>query len=167
MTTARIIKKYPNRRLYDTDESRYITLSDVKDLVIKKIDFVVIDKKTGDDITRSILLQVISEQEQHGEAIMSEDFLSQVIRSYGKVVPGFMANYMEQSLKLFMTQQQNIRGQVKRVVGVDPVGAVADIAQKNFLRWKSLQDEVLQRLTRGTRDPDEDSRNSEDRKKAS
>ncbi|MDH4049007.1 MAG: polyhydroxyalkanoate synthesis repressor PhaR [Gammaproteobacteria bacterium] len=165
MSTARVIKKYPNRRLYDTDESRYITLSDVKDLVLKKIDFVVIDKKSGDDITRSILLQVISEQEQHGEAIMSEDFLSQVIRSYGKVVPGFMANYMEQSLKLFMTQQQNIRGQVKRVVGVDPVGAVADIAQKNFSRWKSLQEEVLQRLMGGSRDSDGENAKTEDRKK--
>jgi polyhydroxyalkanoate synthesis repressor PhaR len=166
MTKARVIKKYPNRRLYDTDESRYITLSDVKDLVIKKIDFVVIDKKTGDDITRSILLQVFSEQEQQGEAIMSEDFLSQVIRSYGKVVPGFMANYMEQSIKLFMTQQQNIRGQVKRVVGVDPVGAVADIAQKNFSRWKLLQDELLQRLMRGARGNDDEDHKPEDRKKA-
>ena len=121
MSEARTIKKYPNRRLYDTEESRYITLADVKDLVIKKVDFRVIDKKSGDDITRSILLQVISEQEQHGQPIMSQDFLSQVIRSYGNAMPDFMANYLEQSLKLFMTQQQNLRGQVKRVVGVDPV----------------------------------------------
>ena len=147
MSTARVIKKYPNRRLYDTDESRYITLADVKDLVINKVEFVVIDKKSGDDITRSILLQVISEQEQQGEAIMSQDFLSQVIRSYGKVVPGFMANYLEQTTKLFMVQQQNVRGQVKRVVGVDPVLAVTDIAQKNYTRWKSLQDEVMRRLS--------------------
>lgn len=147
MNSARVIKKYPNRRLYDTEESRYITLADVKDLVLGKIDFVVIDKKSGDDITRTILLQVIAEQEQHGEAIMSEDFLSQVIRSYGKVVPGFMAKYLEQSMKLFMTQQQNLRGQVKRVVGVDPIEAVADAAQKNFNRWKSLQDEVFRRFS--------------------
>jgi polyhydroxyalkanoate synthesis repressor PhaR len=147
MSTARVIKKYPNRRLYDTDESRYITLADVKDLVVKKVEFVVVDKKSGDDITRSILLQVISEQEQQGEAIMSQDFLSQVIRSYGKVVPGFMANYLEQSTKMFTVQQQNLRGQVKRVVGVDPVVAVADIAQKNFNRWKTLQDEVMRRLS--------------------
>ncbi len=147
MSTVRVIKKYPNRRLYDTDESRYITLANVKDLVVKKIEFVVIDKKSGDDITRSILLQVISEQEQQGEAIMSQDFLSQVIRSYDKVLPGFMANYLEQSTKMFMVQQQNLRGQVKRVVGVDPVLAVADIAQKNFNRWKSLQEEVLRRLS--------------------
>ena len=154
MSTARVIKKYPNRRLYDTEESRYITLVDVKNLVIGKIDFLVIDKKSGDDITRSILLQVISEQEQHGEPIMSQDFLSQLIRSYGSAMPGFIANYLEQSLKLFMTQQQNLRSQVKRVVGIDPVVAVADVAQKNFNRWKSLQDEVLRRFGGGSRNRD-------------
>ncbi len=154
MNAARVIKKYPNRRLYDTEESRYITLVDVKKLVISKIDFFVIDKKSGDDITRSILLQVISDQEQHGEPIMSQDFLSQLIRSYGNSMPGFIANYLEQSLKLFMTQQQILRGQVKRVVGMDPVGAVADAAQKNFNRWKSLQDEVLRRFAGGGRNRD-------------
>lgn len=166
MSSARTIKKYPNRRLYDTEESRYITLGDIKDLVINKIEFIVIDKKSGDDITRSILLQVISEQEQQGDAIMSEDFLSQVIRSYGKVVPSFMSNYLEQSTKLFMTQQQNIRGQVKRVVGVDPVVAVTDIAQKNFNRWKSLQDEVFRRLAGTGRDGENDGAVNEDQKKA-
>ena len=167
MSTVRVIKKYPNRRLYDTEESRYITLANVKDLVVKKIEFVVIDKKSGDDITRSILLQVISEQEQQGEAIMSQDFLSQVIRSYDKVVPGFMANYLEQSMKLFMVQQQNLRGQVKRVVGVDPVTAVADIAQKNFNRWKSLQEEVLRRFSGNPHEltDDADTELSEDHKK--
>ncbi len=168
MSAARVIKKYPNRRLYDTEESRYITLVDVKNLVIGKIDFLVIDKKSGDDITRSILLQVISDQEQHGEPIMSQDFLSQLIRSYGNAMPGFIANYLEQSLKLFITQQQNLRGQVKRVVGIDPVGAVADVAQKNFNRWKSLQEEVLRRFAGGSRN--RDSRNesalAEEQKKA-
>jgi polyhydroxyalkanoate synthesis repressor PhaR len=166
MSTARVIKKYPNRRLYDTEESRYITLADVRDLVLKKTAFVVIDKKTGQDITRSILLHVIIEQEQQGEAVMSEDFLSQVIRSYGKVLPGFVANYLEQSLKLFLTQQQNLRSQVKRVVGVDPVAAVADRAQKNFNRWKSLQDEVFRRFggLRDTSASEEDSM-PDDRKK--
>lgn len=168
MSAARIIKKYPNRRLYDTEESRYITLADVRDLVLDKIDFTVIDKKSGDDITRSILLQVISEQEQQGDAVMSQDFLSQVIRSYGKVMPGFMARYLEQSMKLFMTQQQYIRGQVKKVVGVDPVMAVSDAAQKNFHRWKSLQDEVFRRFTGGAGacEPENDSEDrAKDRKK--
>lgn len=143
MSNSRIIKKYPNRRLYDTEESRYITLADVRDLVINKIEFTVIDKKTGDDITRTILLQVIAEQEQQGEPVMSTGFLSQVIRSYGDAMPDFVSNYLEQSLKLFMKQQQTIRGQVKKVVGIDPVSAVADIAQKNYNRWRAIQDEVL------------------------
>lgn len=164
MNTARVIKKYPNRRLYDTHESRYITLANVKDLVIGKIDFVVIDKKSGDDITRSILLQVISEQEQQGEAIMSQDFLSQVIRSYGKAVPGFLAKYLDESMKLVLTQQQNLRGQVKRVVGGDPFLAVADAAQKNFNRWKSLQDEVFRRFSGINRDDEPVARISGDQK---
>ena len=82
MTETRTIKKYPNRRLYDTEESRYITLADVRRLVLEKVDFVVIDKKSSKDITRNILLQVISEQEQHGDPIMSRDFLSHVTVSY-------------------------------------------------------------------------------------
>lgn len=165
MTTARVIKKYPNRRLYDTEESRYITLVDVRNLVLNKTDFTVIDKKSGQDITRSILLHVIIEQEQHGDAVMSEDFLSQVIRSYGKVVPGFVANYLEQSLKLFLTQQQNLRSQVKRVVGVDPVAAVADRAQKNFNRWKALQDEVFRRFGGSHGPASDENATSDDRKK--
>ena len=152
MSEARVIKKYPNRRLYDTEESRYITLADVRNLVLEKIDFLVVDKKSGDDITRSILLQVIAEEEQHGDAIMTEDFLSQVIRSYGKVMPGFMARYLEQSMRLFMNQQQNVREQVKRVVGVDPVETIADVAQKNFNRWKSLQEDVRNVLSPASRD---------------
>ena len=125
-----------------------------------------IDKKSGADITRSILLQVISEQEQHGDAVMSRDFLSQVIRSYGDAMPGFVAKYLEQSMRLFMTQQQNLRGQVKKVVGVDPVLAVTDIAQKNFNRWKSLQDEVFRRFTGGRDSQDDAGDARKNRKKA-
>ena len=88
MSEPRTIKKYPNRRLYDTVESRYITLADIRRLVIDRIDFVVMDKKTQEDITRSILLQVIAEQEHGGEPLMSRDFLSQIIRSYGGAMQG-------------------------------------------------------------------------------
>ena len=167
MSSPRVIKKYPNRRLYDTEESRYITLSDIRDLVLNKVEFTVIDKKSGADITRSILLQVIAEQELKGEAIMTEDFLSQVIRSYGSVMPGFMARYLEQSMRLFMTQQQTLRGQVKRVVGIDPIEAVADVAQKNFNRWRSLQDEVYRRFASPSHDADEAPKRIESGRKGS
>jgi polyhydroxyalkanoate synthesis repressor PhaR len=103
MSEPRTIKKYPNRRLYDTVESRYITLADIRRLVLERIDFVVVDKKTQGDITRSILLQVIAEQEHGGEPLMSRDFLSQVIRSYGAGARTTMGSYLEQSLKLFAT----------------------------------------------------------------
>ena len=104
MSEPRTIKKYPNRRLYDTVESRYITLADIRRLVIERIDFVVIDKKSQGDITRSILLQVIAEQEHGNEPLMSRDFLSQVIRSYGAAGRGMVGSYLEQSLRQFAIQ---------------------------------------------------------------
>jgi polyhydroxyalkanoate synthesis repressor PhaR len=101
MNEPRIIKKYPNRRLYDTVESRYITLADIRRLVVERIDFTVIDKKTQADITRSILLQVISEQEHGTQPLMSREFLSQVIRSYGTPVHSGLAGALEQSVRQF------------------------------------------------------------------
>ena len=83
----RLIKKYPNRRLYDTVESRYITLADIRDLVMNGSTVTVIDKQSGKDISRSIFLQVISDQEQHGEPILSEALLAQVIRAHGLSAP--------------------------------------------------------------------------------
>ncbi|MEM8982819.1 MAG: polyhydroxyalkanoate synthesis repressor PhaR [Pseudomonadota bacterium] len=153
----RTIKKYPNRRLYDTVESRYITLADVRQLVIDKVEFCVVDKKSGDDITRSILLQVISEQEQQGESIMSEDFLSQIIRSYGSVMPNFARTYLEQSMELFMRQQAEARSRFKQVTGLDPVGSVTEIAERNLARWKSLQEDVFRVLSGKPRDSKDDS----------
>jgi polyhydroxyalkanoate synthesis repressor PhaR len=110
MSEPRVIKKYPNRRLYDTAESRYITLADVRRLVIENIDFVVIDKKNQQDITRSILLQVIAEQEHSAQPMMSRDFLSQVIRSYGDPAHDGLAGYLEQSMRQFPLKQQNGSG---------------------------------------------------------
>ena len=156
MSEPRIIKKYPNRRLYDTEESRYITLADIRKLVMDKVDFSVIDKQSQDDITRSILLQVISEQEQKGEPVMSRDFLSQVIRSYGGMMPDFVSSYLEQSFKLFTDQQQKVRDQVKDVVGMDPINAVTNMAQKNYARWRSVQDEIFKTLTVPIRREDDD-----------
>jgi polyhydroxyalkanoate synthesis repressor PhaR len=101
MSESRIIKKYPNRRLYDTVESRYITLADIRRLVVERIDFIVIDKKSQTDITRSILLQVIAEQEHGAQPIMSREFLSQVIRSYGTPVQSGIAGALDQSVRQF------------------------------------------------------------------
>jgi polyhydroxyalkanoate synthesis repressor PhaR len=150
MSEPRVIKKYPNRRLYDTVQSKYITLADIRSLVLERIDFVVIDKKSQDDITRSILLQVIAEQEHGVDPVMSRDFLSQVIRSYGGTLQGVLSSYLEQSMKLFNSQQRELREKVKAVVGLDPVDTVAGVAQRNYQRWRSVQDEIFKTLMNAT-----------------
>jgi polyhydroxyalkanoate synthesis repressor PhaR len=167
MTNPRVIKKYPNRRLYDTEESRYITLADVKELVMNKVDFEVIDKKTGEDITRTILLQVISDQEQQGDAMMSEDFLSQIIRAYGSVVPDFVTKYLEQSMTLFMQQQKYVKQQLQGVVGTDPLSAVAELTQQNLAKMQSLQEDLLKQFMPTSGDSDDpDTKATDGRKKA-
>jgi polyhydroxyalkanoate synthesis repressor PhaR len=103
MKKPRVIKKYPNRRLYDTVESRYITLADIRKLVLARIEAAVIDRTTQEDITRNILLQVIAGQEQAGEPLMSCDFFAEVIRSYG-AMPGAVGTHLEQSMKRFLEQ---------------------------------------------------------------
>lgn len=152
MAQPRIIKKYPNRRLYDTDESHYITLADIRRLVVEQIDFVVIDKQSQVDITRSILLQVISEQEQGPHPVLSRDFLLQLTRCHDDAMQGVVGSYLEQSMKLFAAQQQQIRERMRGVVGNDPAGMVADIAQQNYARWKSVQDDIFRTLAEAARD---------------
>ncbi len=101
----RVIKKYPNRRLYDTDTSTYITLSDVKHLVMDSADFVVRDAKTNEDLTRSILLQIILEEETGGAPMFTEAVLGNIIRFYGNAMQGFMGSYLEKNVQSFMDLQ--------------------------------------------------------------
>lgn len=144
MSEPRVIKKYPNRRLYDTVESRYITLADVRKLVVERIEFMVVDKKSQEDITRCILLQVIAEQEHAGEPLMSRDFLQHIIRSYGGgIMQGVVGSYLEQSLKLFAAQQ---RDRAQSFTAGDTDGAVAAVTQRNFQRWRTVQDEIFRTL---------------------
>ncbi len=105
MSDPRVIKKYPNRRLYDTVESRYITLADVRRLVVDRIDFVVVDKKNNADITRSILLQVIAEQEQLADPILSEELLVGVIRSYGSPMHASISAQLAEAMRAYLAQQ--------------------------------------------------------------
>jgi polyhydroxyalkanoate synthesis repressor PhaR len=117
MSEPRVIKKYPNRRLYDTVESRYITLAEIQRLVVEKIDFVVVDKKSNAEITRSILLQVISEQEHQADPILSQEFMIQIIRSYGSSLQPIVSGYLEQSMKSLLNEQAQIRERVKALGG--------------------------------------------------
>ena len=114
----RTIKKYPNRRLYDTANSGYITLADVKLMVLDNIDFQVIDAKSGDDLTRAILLQIILDEEGGGGVPMfSPEMLSLMIRFYGSAQQTIMGQYMEQNVKAFLAIQKKLQDQAKQVYG--------------------------------------------------
>jgi polyhydroxyalkanoate synthesis repressor PhaR len=131
MSEPRVIKKYPNRRLYDTIESRYITLADVRRLVVERIEFVVVDKKNNADITRSILLQVIAEQEHLAEPILTQDFMVNVIRAYGTNVQDLVSGHLEQSLKQVMSQQPQIRVQRSRAPADESFKALSTIRSRD------------------------------------
>lgn len=109
--SLRIIKKYPNRRLYDTTSSSYVTLTEVKALVMQGERFVVRDAKTGDDLTRSILLQIILEEEAGGAPMFTEAMLSNIIRFYGHALQGFMGSYLEKNIQAFMEIQAKLSEQ--------------------------------------------------------
>jgi len=108
---VRVIKKYPNRRLYDTDTSSYITLAEVKGLVMQMTPFVVLDAKSGDDLTRSILLQIILEEETAGVPLFTEQILANIIRFYGHAMQGFIGAYLEKNMQLLTEMQQKVANQ--------------------------------------------------------
>lgn len=110
---VRVIKKYPNRRLYDTDTSSYITLAEIKQLVMDDERFVVRDAKTNEDLTRSILLQVILEEETAGVPIFTEQVLANIIRFYGHAMQDFMGSYLEKNVQIFMDLQKKMTDQSK------------------------------------------------------
>jgi polyhydroxyalkanoate synthesis repressor PhaR len=117
----RIIKKYPNRRLYDTETSSYITLADVKKLVLDSVEFRVEDAKTKEDLTRSILLQIILEEETAGAPMFSSDMLSQIIRFYGNAMQGMMGSYLEKNIQTFMEIQSRLQDQSRQLYGKNPM----------------------------------------------
>ena len=110
---GRVIKKYPNRRLYDTETSTYITLTDVRQLVMDSAHFVVVDAKTNDDLTRSILLQIILEEESGGAPMFTEAVLANIIRFYGNAMQSFMGAYLEKNVQGFMDLQVKMAEQAK------------------------------------------------------
>lgn len=147
MSDSRIIKKYPNRRLYDTAISSYITLEDVRTLVMEHVAFRIQDAKTGQDITRSILLQIILEQEEEGEPIFSSEVLAQLIRFYGDTLQGIVANYFERSLGLFAKQQDDVRDKI-----YNPISFMTEIAEQNINLWKDMQENFFKATIAGRQD---------------
>jgi len=139
MKSERIIKKYPNRRLYDTEVSRYITLADVRGLVMDRVSFKVVDAANESDITRAILLQIMLEEETGGEPLFSASMLAQIIRFYGGTLQGMFARYLESSLDLFARQQQD----VAKALTETPFEAMTRMTQANVQIWADMQQELM------------------------
>jgi polyhydroxyalkanoate synthesis repressor PhaR len=135
----RIIKKYPNRRLYDTELSKYVTLVDLRKLIHDEVEFKVMDSRSGEDITRSILIQIITEQEAGDEALFSTDMLTDIIRYYDAAVHDVFHSYLDQSMRAFTEQQQFIQESMEGLVGTRAVKDMADLAQHNVELWMDMQ----------------------------
>jgi polyhydroxyalkanoate synthesis repressor PhaR len=146
-TSERIIKKYPNRRLYDTAISRYITLEDIRKLVKEGIRFRVIDAKTEEDLTRSTLLQLIAEQEGKSPAILTTELLELIVRTYGDTMQGFMALYLRESVEVFLSQQKLMREQMASLIQTAPVSVFAEVAKQNLRLWQSMQESFLKSMS--------------------
>jgi polyhydroxyalkanoate synthesis repressor PhaR len=156
---VRTIKKYPNRRLYDTERSKYITLADVRDLVMEGVDFEVVDANSGDDITRSILLQIIMEKEANGEPLFTTDMLTKFIRFYGDTTQQMFSRYMEQSMSLFLEQQRVLQDRFRNAVTSNPMDLMSDLTRRNLEIWQDMQKSFLKAAGFSQFEPD----NNEDK----
>lgn len=143
MNPERLIKKYANRRLYDASQSRHITLEDIRVLIVKGEKLKVVEDKTGRDITRHILLQVIAEQEQFGRPILSTKVLEAIIRFYGNAMQGFLAGFLEKSVEAFLNQQEALQAQISKIVASTPISTVADITRQNLETLSKVQETML------------------------
>lgn len=139
----RVIRKYANRRLYDPSESRHLTLDEVRELVVAGEKVRVEDAKTGENITRSILLQIIVEREEAGRPLLSAELLEQLIRFYGGAMQDFLSTYLERSVGAFVDQQQSFQEQVLTMMKDTPLATVSQLAEQNLATWKELQQRMF------------------------
>jgi len=138
--SVRLIKKYPNRRLYDTATSSYITLADVKRLVLDDMEFRVVDARSNEELTRSILLQIILEEESGGAPMFSSDMLSQIIRFYGNAMQGLMGNYLEKNIQTFMDLQTRLQEQSRALYAQNPMLSADAWSQFMKMQGPTIQD---------------------------
>ncbi len=130
-----IIKKYANRRLYNTAKSSYVTLDHLSTMVREGQDFVVYDAKTGEDITRSVLTQIIFEEEAKGTSMLPTTFLRQIIRLYGDTLQGFVPGYLEASMETFTRNQEKMREQMRVTFGANPALATFETMARTNMEW--------------------------------
>jgi len=138
MQQERLIRKYANRRLYDTVGSRHVTLEDLRQLIVSGQRIKVVDDKSGEDLTRAVLLQIIAEQEQFGSPVLNTDLLEMIIRFYGRPMQAMLSSYLEQAFTALLRQQDTIQSEMAKALQA-PFAPFADLARKNLELWQQMQ----------------------------
>jgi polyhydroxyalkanoate synthesis repressor PhaR len=146
MAEERLIRKYANRRLYDAHDSRHVTLEDLRRLIATGQRIKVIDDKSGEDLTRSILLQIIASQEQFGTPVLSTPLLEAIIRFYGNPIQQMLTQYLEQSIGSLLRQQNLMQAEMAKALET-PMGPIAEMARQNMEMWARMQASMLSAFT--------------------
>ena len=139
----RLIKKYANRRLYDTESSKHVTLDGIHDLIVAGHDVRIVDETSGEDISRSILLQIIAERELHGRPILDADFLMRLIRMYGNPMQDMVGEFLSKSFDTFITQQAQYREQMMKAMAATPLETMQKLTADNLKTWQAMQDAFM------------------------
>jgi len=145
VSEPRLIRKYANRRLYDSTDSRHVTLDDIRRLVAQGIRVRVVDDKSGEDLTRQVLLQIIADQEQFGQPVLSIPLLEGIIRFYGNPVQEMLSRYLEQGLGTVLRQQQAVQAEMTRALET-PLAPLAELARQNMDMWSRIQASMIAAL---------------------
>jgi polyhydroxyalkanoate synthesis repressor PhaR len=138
MQQERLIRKYTNRRLYDTVGSRHVTLEDLRRLVVEGEKLKVVDDKSGEDLTRLVLLQIISEQEQFGSPVLGSELLEMIIRFYGRPTQALLSRYLEQAFTTMLRQQETMQLEMSKALQT-PFAPLTELARSNMELWEKMQ----------------------------
>jgi len=138
MQQERLIRKYSNRRLYDSRDSRHVTLDDLRQLIIAGERIKVVDDKSGEDLTRSVLLQIIAEQDHFGRPVLGSELLEMIIRFYGGPMQAPLSRYLEQAFSTVLRQQESMQAEMAKALQT-PFAPLTEIARKNMEIWNQLQ----------------------------
>ncbi|MFZ1101203.1 MAG: polyhydroxyalkanoate synthesis repressor PhaR [Steroidobacteraceae bacterium] len=142
MAEERLIRKYANRRLYDARDSRHVTLEDLRKLIAGGERIKVVDDRSGDDLTRSILLQIIANQEQFGTPVLSTQLLEAIIRFYGNPIQQLLTSYLERSIGGLLRQQTVMQAEMAKVLET-PMAPLAEMTRQNMEMWAKMQASML------------------------
>src|ERR1700677_242509 len=159
----RLIRKYSNRRLYDTTASRHVTLEDLRQVIVSGDRIKVVDDKSGEDLTRSVLLQIIAEQEQFGVPVLGSELLEMIIRFYGSPMQALLSRYLGQAFGSILRQQEAMQSEMAKALEV-PFAPLTELARQNMEMWEQMQSAARGAFTGGGASSRADSGASEDAK---